>query len=230
MRQKKQDSEKYMLPYPRADERKMMVERQIAARGIHDPGVLAAMLEIPRHLFVLPPYDRAAYDDNPLPIGSGQTISQPYIVALMTELLHPKATDTMLEIGTGSGYQAAVLSRLVKRLTTIERITTIANLARMNLKSIGIDNVVVIEGDGTLGYPDNAPYDGIIITAATPVVPRPLLGQLADGGTLVAPVGGRDIQDLITIHKQGKSFIQEIHGGVRFVPLIGQHGWENTNS
>ena len=218
-----------MSPYPRADERKAMVERQIAARGIHDPGVLAAMLEIPRHLFIPPPYDHAAYDDNPLPIGSGQTISQPYIVALMTELLHPEATDNMLEIGAGSGYQAAVLSRLVRRLTTIERITTVANQARTNLKSLGIDNVIVIEGDGTLGYPGNAPYDGIIISAATPDVPQPLIGQLADGGTLVAPVGGHDIQDLITIHRQGRSFRRESRGGVRFVPLIGQHGWENKN-
>jgi protein-L-isoaspartate(D-aspartate) O-methyltransferase len=207
-----------------------MVERQIAARGIHDPRVLAAMLEIPRHLFIPPPYDRAAYDDNPLPIGSGQTISQPYIVALMTELLHPKASDTVLEIGAGSGYQAAILSLLVRRVTTIERITIVADLARRNLKSIGVDNVVVIDGDGTLGFPDNAPYDGIIITAATPDVPRPLIGQLADGGTLVAPVGGRDIQDLITLHKKGTSLIQESHGGVRFVPLIGQYGWENMNS
>jgi protein-L-isoaspartate(D-aspartate) O-methyltransferase len=219
-----------MSTYPRADERKAMVERQIVARRIHDPRVLAAMLEIPRHLFIPPPYDRAAYDDNPLPIGNGQTISQPYIVALMTELLRPKASDNVLEIGTGSGYQAAILSRLVRRLTTIERITSVANLARTNLKSIGIDNVVVIEGDGTLGYPVNAPYDGIIITAATPDIPQPLIGQLADGGILVAPVGGRDTQDLITLRKQGTSFIQESRGGVRFVPLIGQHGWENTSS
>jgi protein-L-isoaspartate(D-aspartate) O-methyltransferase len=207
-----------------------MVERQIAARGISDPRVLTAMLDIPRHLFVPARYDRAAYDDNPLPIGNGQTISQPYIVALMTELLHPKATDSVLEIGTGSGYQAAILSRLVRRLTTIERITMVAEMARMNLKSIGINNVVVIEGDGTLGYPGNAPYDGIIITAATPEVPRPLIGQLADGGILVAPVGGQDIQDLITFHKKGGSLIPESHGGVRFVPLIGQYGWENKNS
>jgi protein-L-isoaspartate(D-aspartate) O-methyltransferase len=219
-----------MSPYPRADERKLMVERQIAARGIHDPRVLAAMLEIPRHLFIPPSYGRAAYDDNPLPIGNGQTISQPYIVALMTELLHPKETDNVLEIGAGSGYQAAIISRLVRRLTTIERIKTVANLARTNLNSIGIDNVMVIEGDGTLGYPGNAPYDGIIITAATPTIPQPLIEQLADGGTLVAPVGGRDIQDLITLHKQGRSIIQESRGGVRFVPLIGQHGWENNNS
>lgn len=207
-----------------------MVERQIAARGIQDIRVLTAMLEIPRHLFIPPPYDRAAYDDNPLPIGNGQTISQPYIVALMTELLHPKDSDNILEIGAGSGYQAAIISRLVRRLTTIERIKKVANLARANLNSIGIENVIVIEGDGTLGYPDNAPYDGIIITAATPKIPQPLIEQLADGGTLVAPVGGRDIQDLITIHKQGLSIIQESRGGVRFVPLIGQHGWENNDS
>jgi protein-L-isoaspartate(D-aspartate) O-methyltransferase len=219
-----------MPPYPRADERKAMVERQIADRGIHNARILAAMEEIPRHLFIPPPYDRAAYDDNPVPIGHGQTISQPYIVAVMTALLLPKATDNMLEIGAGSGYQAAVISRLVKRLTTIERIETVANLARRNLKSIGIENVVVIEGDGTLGYPDNAPYDGIIITAATPEVPRPLLDQLADRGRLVAPVGGRDLQDLIAIHKQGKTLTREFHGAVRFVPLIGEHGWENSVS
>mgnify|MGYP001493830757 CR=1 FL=1 len=219
-----------MASYPRADERKAMVERQIAARGIHDPRVLSAMREIPRHIFIPPPYDRAAYEDNPLPIGNGQTISQPYIVALMTELLHPKTTDNMLEIGAGSGYQAAVLSRLIWHLTTIERITTVANLARTNLKSIGIDNVIVIEGDGSQGYMGNAPYDGIIITAATPDVPQPLIEQLADGGVLVAPVGGRDVQNLITLHKKGRSIIRESHGGVRFVPLIGQHGWENENS
>lgn len=219
-----------MSTYPRAEERRIMVERQIAARGICDPRVLAAMLEIPRHLFVPSRYDRAAYDDNPLPIGSGQTISQPYIVALMTELLHPKATDAVLEIGTGSGYQAAILSRLVRRLTTIERIPTVADRARANLKSIGVSNVVVIEGDGTLGFPGNAPYEGIIITAATPEVPRPLIGQLADGGILVAPVGGHDIQDLISFQKKGGLLKQESHGGVRFVPLIGQYGWENTNA
>ncbi len=207
-----------------------MVEHQIAARGVHDPRVLAAMLEIPRHLFVPSPYDRAAYDDNPLPIGSGQTISQPYIVALMTELLHPQPADTMLEIGAGSGYQAAVLSRLVRRLITIERITSVANLARANLQAAGIANVTVVEGDGTLGYPEEAPYNGILITAATPEVPGPLIGQLADGGTLVAPVGGHDFQDLITLRRTGGSFLRESHGGVRFVPLIGRHGWENGGS
>jgi protein-L-isoaspartate(D-aspartate) O-methyltransferase len=215
-----------MSPYPRADERKAMVERQIAARGIHDRRVLAAMEEIPRHIFIPPPYDRAAYEDNPLPIGNGQTISQPYIVALMTDLLHPKATDNVLEIGAGSGYQAAVLSRLVRRLTTIERISHIASLARENLNVLGIPNVIVVEGDGTLGYPENAPYDGIIITAATPDIPQPLIAQLTEGGTLVAPVGGHDLQELVTIRKIHGSITREYHGGVRFVPLIGQHGWD----
>jgi len=215
-----------MTKYPRADERRAMVERQIAARGIHDRRVLAAMEEIPRHLFIPPPYDRAAYDDNPLPIGNGQTISQPYIVAVMTELLHPKATDNMLEIGAGSGYQAAVLSRLVRHLTTIERISHVASLARANLQALDITNVTVIEGDGTLGYPENAPYDGIIITAATPEVPKTLIDQLAEGGSLVAPVGGQDLQELVAIRKAQGSITREYHGGVRFVPLIGQHGWD----
>jgi protein-L-isoaspartate(D-aspartate) O-methyltransferase len=216
-----------MEAHPRAEERRIMVERQIAARGIRDKRVLAAMLEVPRHLFIPPPYDRSAYDDNPLPIGGGQTISQPYIVALMTELLHPEPTDNVLEIGAGSGYQAAVLSLLVRRLTTIERVAAIADLARRNLKSLGISNVTVIEGDGTLGYPAHAPYDGIIITAAAPAVPQPLIEQLAEGGILVAPIGGRDIQDLVILHKEGGTCIQEDYGGVRFVPLIGRYGWEN---
>lgn len=216
-----------MTGYPRDDERKKMVELQIAARGIRDKRVLAAMLEIPRHLFIPPPYDRSAYDDNPLPIGSGQTISQPYIVALMTELLHPKSTDNVLEVGAGSGYQAAILSLLVRQLITIERVAAVADLARRNLKSLGIGNVTVIEGDGTLGYPARAPYDGIIITAAAPVVPHPLISQLGEGGTLVAPVGGREIQDLVILHKERGSCRQERYGGVRFVPLIGRYGWEN---
>ena len=204
-----------------------MVERQIEARGIHNPRVLAVMREIPRHVFIPPPYDQSAYDDNPLPIGNGQTISQPYIVALMTELLRPEPSDNVLEIGAGSGYQAAILSRLVHRLTTIERIPAVAILARNNLKILGIHNVEVIDGDGTQGYPQNASYDGIIVTAATPEIPRALTDQLADGGRLVAPVGGRDIQELVTLEKHGDLLIPEPHGGVRFVPLIGRYGWEN---
>ncbi len=216
-----------MQSYPRAEERRRMVERQIEARGIHNPGVIAAMQEIPRHLFIPPPYDQNAYDDNPLPIGGGQTISQPYIVAVMTDLLHPERSDNVLEIGAGSGYQAAILSRLVRRLTTIERIPAVAILARNNLKLLGIGNVEVIEGDGTQGYPQNAPYNGIIITAATPEIPQPLIDQLADGGRLVAPVGERDVQELVTLEKHGDRMIPEYHGEVRFVPLIGKHGWEN---
>ncbi|MDO9326065.1 MAG: protein-L-isoaspartate(D-aspartate) O-methyltransferase, partial [Methanoregula sp.] len=163
-----------MFPYPRAEERCRMVERQIEARGIHNPRVLAVMREIPRHLFISPPYDQAAYDDNPLPIGKGQTISQPYIVALMTELLRTEPSDNVLEIGAGSGYQAAILSRLVHRLTTMERIPEIATIARNNLKASGIQNVEVIEGDGTQGYLQNAPYNGIMVTAATPEIPKAL--------------------------------------------------------
>jgi protein-L-isoaspartate(D-aspartate) O-methyltransferase len=216
-----------MTSYPRAEERRRMVERQIEARGIHDTRVLAAMRDIPRHLFIPPPSNQNAYDDNPLPIGNGQTISQPYIVALMTELLRPEPSDNVLEIGAGSGYQAAILSRLVHRLTTMERIPAVAILARNNLKLLGIENVEVIEGDGTQGYPQNAPYNGIMVTAATPEIPRTLTDQLAGGGRLVIPVGGRDIQELVILEKQGDRLIPEYHGGVRFVPLIGRYGWEN---
>jgi protein-L-isoaspartate(D-aspartate) O-methyltransferase len=202
-----------------------MVENQIAARGIHDKLTLSAMKEIPRHLFVPPPYDKSAYEDCPLPIGNGQTISQPYIVALMTELLALQPNDTVLEIGTGCGYQAAVLATLVRTVTSIERIPEVAELAKANLAAIGCKNVDVIVGDGTLGFPQNAPYDGIIITAAAPSVPRPLIEQLAEGGRLIAPVGGRDIQELIRIIRKGESFKEDHHAGVRFVPLIGKCGW-----
>jgi len=202
-----------------------MVESQIAARGIRNPLVLAAMREVPRHLFIPPPYDRNAYDDSPLPIGNGQTISQPYIVALMTELLRPEPGHRVLEIGTGSGYQAAVLAKIVQKVTSIERIHEVARLARRNLGAIALSNVEVIVGDGTLGYPENAPYDGIIITAATPDVPKPLIGQLAEGGRLVAPAGGRDVQELLVLTNRGGSVTRESHGGVRFVPLIGEYGW-----
>jgi protein-L-isoaspartate(D-aspartate) O-methyltransferase len=214
-----------MQPYPRADERLRMVEYQIAARGICDERVLSAMKEVPRHLFVPPPYDRSAYEDCPLPIGNGQTISQPYIVALMTELLALQPADNVLEIGTGCGYQAAILGVLVRQVTTIERIPEVAGLARANLAAFGSENVEVIVADGTLGNPQKAPYDGIIITAATPSVPRPLIEQLAEGGRLVAPVGGRAIQELVRLRKKDGSIKEEHHGGVRFVPLIGECGW-----
>ncbi len=204
-----------------------MVDQQIEARGLRDPFVLAAMRDVPRHLFVPQPYDRDAYADAPLPIGNGQTISQPYIVALMTVLIRPASTDTVLEIGAGSGYQAAILSELVRKVITIERIEEVAALARANLAAVRADNVEIVLGDGTLGYPPGAPYNGIIITAATPEIPGPLKEQLAEGGRLVAPVGDRILQELVALERHGNRFTEEHHGGVRFVPLIGRHGWED---
>ncbi|MGD0535117.1 MAG: protein-L-isoaspartate(D-aspartate) O-methyltransferase [Methanoregula sp.] len=214
-------------PCQRSGERRRMVDQQIEARGIRDPFVLAAMRDVPRHLFVPQPYDRDAYADAPLPIGNGQTISQPYIVALMTVLIRPASTDTVLEIGAGSGYQAAILSELVRKVITIERIEEVAALARANLAAVRADNVEIILGDGTLGYPPGAPYNGIIITAATPEIPGPLKEQLAEGGRLVAPVGDRILQELVALERHGVRFTEEHHGGVRFVPLIGRHGWED---
>jgi protein-L-isoaspartate(D-aspartate) O-methyltransferase len=205
-----------------------MVEQQIEARGITDPRVLAAMRDVPRHLFIPSPCDQDAYADTPLPIGNNQTISQPYIVALMTGLLHPKATDTVLEIGAGSGYQAAILSALVRKVITIERIKEVAARAKANLEAVHADNVTIVLGDGTLGYPPAAPYNGIIITAATPEIPGPLKTQIAEGGRLVAPVGDRILQELVVLERHGDRFTEERHGGVRFVPLIGEHGWEEN--
>jgi len=213
--------------YPRSDERRRMVDLQIAGRGIQNFRVLAAMAEVPRHLFVPPQFERDAYADTPLPIGNGQTISQPYIVALMTELLHPEPKDRVLEIGAGSGYQAAILAQLAEQVVSIERIGTVAAQARANLAAAGAKNVEVIEGDGTQGYPPAAPYNGILVTAATPVIPRPLMEQLADGGRLVAPVGDRAVQDLVVLERHGSRFQEERREGVRFVPLIGKYGWEN---
>jgi protein-L-isoaspartate(D-aspartate) O-methyltransferase len=205
-----------------------MVERDIRARGISNARVLNAMREIPRHIFIPPPYDSSAYDDNPLPIGNGQTISQPYIVARMTELLDPERDDNLLEIGSGSGYQTAILAALSQHVTSIERIPQVADLARKNLAALGAKNAQIIVGDGTLGYPADAPYDGILITAATPAIPRPLIDQLAPGGRLIAPVGNREIQELVSIVRRDGELVRSSHGGVRFVPLIGVHGWEEN--
>lgn len=206
-------------------ERLRMVERQIASRGIKNFRILQAMRRIPRHLFVPEPYRKAAYEDRPLPIGEGQTISQPYIVAFMTELLDPQPEDHILEIGAGSGYQAAILGQLSTRVTSVERLPDIAELARTNLKMAGITNVEVVVGDGTLGWPEGAPYNGIIVTAAAPDIPSPLIDQLADGGRLVAPLGGRGLQELVKIVKRGAYLERTYHGGVMFVPLIGRYGW-----
>ena len=214
-----------MLGGDREPERSSMVEYQIRARGVSDPRVLAAMKEVPRHRFVPPAISRVAYDDRPLPIGEGQTISQPYIVAVMTELLCPSPEDWVLEIGTGSGYQAAVLSLLVERVITIERLESIATQADRLFTALGIENITVITGDGTLGYPVLGPYNGIIITAATPEVPEALVAQLAEGGRLVAPVGNRNVQTLVRLTRQEGTVIREEFGGVVFVPLIGEQGF-----
>jgi len=216
-----------MTPYPLIEQRRKMVEGQIRARGVRDPRVLAALEEVPRHLFIPPPYDRDAYEDSPLPIGNGQTISQPYIVAVMTELLQLRPSDRVLEIGTGSGYQAAILSRIVSHVTSAERIP---ELARRNLSALHYDNVEIIVGDGTLGYPANAPYNGILVTAASPDIPQPLIEQLADGGRMVLPAGGRDLQKLMVLERDGSSVTSSEYGGVRFVPLIGEYGWSGEGS
>jgi protein-L-isoaspartate(D-aspartate) O-methyltransferase len=210
----------------RESERLRMVEYQIAARDVNDERVLSAMREIPRHLFVPEPYRSAAYQDSPLPIGQGQTISQPYIVAKMTELLEVSPEDIVLEIGTGSGYQAAILGKLAREVITLERIPEVAGVAMKNLESLGISNVRVVVTDGTEGYPNKAPYDAILVTASTPDVPRPLMDQLAEGGRLVAPVGSRDLQELVRLVRKGGDFIRESYGGVVFVPLLGKYGWK----
>lgn len=203
-----------------------MVDTQIAARGVRNPRVLAAMRTVPRHLFVPAGYEGAAYRDSPLPIGHGQTISQPFIVALMTELLDLSPGDRALEIGAGSGYQAAVLATLGADVITIERIPEVARIAEENLRKAGVSGVRVIVGDGSEGYAPGAPYQGVLVTAATPRVPEPLVSQMAEGGRLVAPVGGRDIQELVRLVKKDGRVETSRFGGVVFVPLLGRHGWE----
>ncbi len=215
-------------PYSR--EREEMVEFQIRARGIRDERVLAAMRKVPRHLFVPQGLERAAYEDRPLPIGEGQTISQPYIVAVMTEQLDLSPQDRVLEVGTGSGYQSALLAELAGTVVSIERLPDLADRAQQNLARAGITTVRIVVGDGTEGYSPEAPYDAIIVTAASPGIPQPLVDQLAEGGRLIAPVGPRECQDLIKLVKR-EGRVEEIPlGGVCFVPLIGQFGWRGEES
>lgn len=206
--------------------REHMVDQQIEARGVGDPRVLAAMRKVPRHLFIPRHLWDQAYNDYPLPIGEDQTISQPYIVALMTELLEIKETDRVLEIGTGSGYQAAILAELAAAVYSIDRVGGLADQARLVLDSLGYNNVKIRVGDGTLGWPEEMPFDAIIVTAGAPKVPRPLTEQLALGGRLVIPVGDMWSQTLTCVRKAESGLKFEYHGGCRFVRLIGKYGWD----
>ncbi len=205
--------------------RKKMVTQQLISRGIKDPRVLAAMEEVPRHFFVSEPLGDEAYDDNPLPIGQGQTISQPYMVAIMTELLGLKGDEKVLEIGTGSGYQAAVLCRLCKWVYTIERIAALATKAQETLTECGCMNVTVHVGDGSGGWPSESPFHGIVVTAGAPRIPDVLVDQLEENGKLVIPVGDRFSQTLKRITKTRTGVRVEDHTGCRFVDLLGRHGW-----
>lgn len=208
-------------------ERERMVKLQIAGHGIKDEGVLSAMLKVPRHLFVPPGAQEYAYVDSPVRIGSGQTISQPYIVALMTELLALNAMHKVLDVGTGSGYQAAILGELAAEVHSIERHPELAQTAAERLKDLGYDNVHVHVGDGTLGYAPESPYDRIVVAAAAPSVPEPLLQQLAINGLLVIPVGRRFSQQLEVWKRLGEDdFDKMTNIPVVFVPLIGEAGWE----
>lgn len=206
--------------------RRRMVDEQIARRGVKDPALLAAMREVPRHLFVDEALQSQAYDDHPLPIGDGQTISQPFIVALMTEALGLRSHDKVLEIGTGCGYQTAVLAKMVDWVYSIERLDKLSRQAQRNLERAGVFNVNLKVGDGTKGWPEHAPYDAIIVTAGAPEAPQPLVEQLAEGGRLVVPVGAqRRSQELLRITRRGEKLITENLGGCRFVDLVGEHGW-----
>ncbi len=202
-----------------------MVEEQLVPRGIIDARVLSAMEEIPRHLFVGEALQSRAYGDFPLPIGGGQTISQPCVVAMMTQALALKAEDRVLEIGTGSGYQAAVLSKICARVYSVERISSLLSEARRILTSLRCFNISTRMADGTLGWPEAAPYDAVIVTAGGPVVPEPLLAQLAEGGRMVIPVGDQQEQQLQLVEKVDGEPVVTSLSPVRFVDLVGVHGW-----
>jgi len=210
-------------------QRMKMVDTQIRARGIRNPRVLKALEKVPRHLFVNEALRDQAYNDNPLPIDGGQTISQPYIVALMTEALELTGSEKVLEIGTGSGYQAAVLAELVDHVFSIDRIASLAGNARRLLESLNYYNIAIRVGDGTLGWKDEGPFDAIMVTAGAPNIPKTLVEQIAVGGRLVVPVGGRHSQLLIKLTRLSESVNdvkKEDLGGCRFVDLIGEYGWE----
>ncbi len=211
-----------------ANKRIKMIESQIIPRGIKDIRVINAMKKVPRHLFLDEALWPQAYEDYPSPIGEKQTISQPYIVALMTELLELKGNEKILEIGTGSGYQTAILAETAEQVYSIERLPSLAKRARKILDELKYTNIVITIADGTLGWREYSPFDGVIVTAAAPIAPKKLLGQLKPGSRLVIPVGEEYVQDLIVYTRQeGDSFSKENYGGCRFVKLIGEQGWKN---
>lgn len=206
-----------------------MVDRQIRARGIVDLRVLAAMSKVPRHRFLPPSLWSAAYRDTPLPIGEEQTISQPYIVALMTEALELAGEERILEIGTGVGYQTAILAELGGHVLSIERLPSLAHAAADRLRDLGYENVEPLLGDGTLGLPDRAPFHRILAAGGVPRIPSVFEEQLVDGGILVLPVGGRLEQDLVKVRRIGHRFEEERLLPCRFVPLVGRYGWHESH-
>lgn len=208
--------------------REEMVLTQLERRGLHDPRVLEAMRKVKRHHFVEAAFRDRAYDDTPLPIDEGQTISQPYVVARMTSLLEIQPTDKALEIGTGSGYQAAVLAELCYKVFSIERHMNLLQKARQALDEQGYANVVLKQGDGTIGWAEFAPFDKIIITAAAPKFPKTLFSQLKDGGLMVFPMGEKRTQDLVLVRRNGEEAMMKEVGQVAFVPLVGREGWPNS--
>jgi len=213
-----------MVDFPKA--RLKMVEEQITSRGIKDARLIAAIKKIPRHLFVEEALQSQAYTDHPLPIGEKQTISQPYMVALMTEALLLTGKEKILEIGTGSGYQTAILAELCEKVFSIERIRPLAIRARKLLYELGYFNVEIKIFDGTFGWREESPFDAILVTAGSPDIPQPLIDQLAAGGRLVIPVGDAFIQELFRVTKTEAGVKKEDMGGCRFVKLIGEHGWK----
>ena len=200
--------------------------KQLRSKGITDERVLDAFRKVPRHLFVDGAMYTQAYDDNALPIGSGQTISQPFVVALMTQLLKLGKNEKILEIGTGSGFQTAILAQFSRRVFTIERQRELADVSRRRLRDLGYENIAFKQGDGSAGWENHAPYAKILVTAAAPVIPETLLKQIETGGRMIIPVGDRSYQELIIYDKTEKGFEKRSEGGVIFVPLVGKHGWK----
>jgi protein-L-isoaspartate(D-aspartate) O-methyltransferase len=212
-------------PDPFLPQRLAMVALQLRHRGIRNERVLAAMERVPRHLFVPPGLQSSAYDDSPVPIGAGQTISQPFIVAYMLQELGIASESRVLEVGTGTGYEAALLAELAREVYTIERVPSLFVAARANLSRLGYANIEVAQGDGTRGLPEHAPFDRIIVAAAAPDVPAPLFEQLAEGGRMILPVGSAEVQDLLLIRKQDGNPVTLQLEGCRFVPLLGEQGF-----